>query len=90
MALRRSQWALVVVGVLALAAAGAYWLAGAEQKPVAEKTLPPKTSAPEAPAASVAPAAPVAPADQKLVTGLPPISISPAPLVNPGAAPPQQ
>jgi ABC-type Na+ efflux pump permease subunit len=85
MALRRSHWALIVIaviGVLALAAVGAYWLAGAEQKPVAEKTITlPKPSAPVAP---VAPA-PVAPADQpsKLVTGLPPISIPPAPQANP-------
>jgi hypothetical protein len=94
--LRRWQRALIVIAVLALAAAGAYRLAGAEQTPVAEKTpiLPPKTSAPVTPAASVAPAkpvvpaAPVAPADRpsKLVTGLRPIRIPPAPQVNP--APP--
>jgi hypothetical protein len=97
MALRRSQWALIVIAVFALAAAGAYWLAGTAQKPVAEKTpiLPPKTNVPMAPAASVAPAkpvvpaAPIAPADgpSKLVTGLRPIRIPPAPQVNP--APPQ-
>jgi hypothetical protein len=87
MALRRSQWALIIIAVLALAAAGAYRLAGAEQKPVAD-ILPPKTSAPVTPAASVVPAAPVAPADRpsKLVTGLRPIRIPPAPQVNP--APP--
>jgi hypothetical protein len=97
MALRRLQWVLLVIVVLALVAAGAYWLASAEQKPVAEKTpiRPPERSAPVAPAASVAPAtpavsaAPVAPADRpsKLVTGLRPIRIPPAPQVNP--APPQ-
>jgi hypothetical protein len=99
--LRRSQWALIVIAVLALAAVGASWLAGAEQKTVAEKTpiLPPTISAPAAPAASVAPAKPVVPAvvpaapvalaarPPKLVTGLRPIRIPPAPQVN--SAPPQ-
>ena len=99
MALRRSQWALIIIAVFALAVTGAYWLAGAEQKPVAEKTpiLPPTISAPAAaaaPAASVTPAKPVVPAasvaparPSTLVTGLGPIRIPPAPQVNP--APPR-
>jgi len=87
----RRRWALTViavVGVLAVAAAGACWLTGAWQKPVVEiaaRSSPHTTSEPRAPAAPAVPS--------KLVVGLPSLaappaqSVSPAPQQPPTAAP---
>jgi general secretion pathway protein B len=87
----RRQWAVIfiaVIAVVAVAAGGAYWLIGEDQKPAAEIATSPEPSAPAAPVAPVAPAstaAPVAAPDQpsKLVTGLPPITPRPTQPVGP-------
>jgi hypothetical protein len=85
----RRRWALTVIaviGVLAVAAAGAYWLTGAEHKPavaIAAPSRPPLASEPKTPAAPAGP-------PSKLVVGLPSLAVPPEQLVSPVPAPPQQ
>jgi hypothetical protein len=85
----RRRWALTVIaviGVLAVAAAGAYWLTGAGQKPAVEVAAPPSPPTPSEPKAPAVPAQP----PSKLVVGLPPITAPLATPVSPAPAPPQQ